>query len=53
MSLILRIAALACFIVAVVLAAVSDNPDILDILTAESLGMALWVSATLVGEARP
>lgn len=53
MSTILRILALVCFIVAVVLAAVSDSPDTLDILTALSLGLAFWVSATLAGEAVP
>lgn len=53
MSLILRVLALAAFIVAVVLAWVVDAPDTLDILTALSLGLAFWVSATLAGEAVP
>lgn len=47
MPQILRILALACFLVAVVICIVVDVPDVIDILASISAGLAFWVGATL------
>ena len=48
MSQILRFAALVLFIIAAVICIVVDAPDVLDVLAAISVGLALWVGSTLV-----
>lgn len=47
MNQILRIAALVAFIVGAVIAVIVDAPDVLDLLAAISIGLALWVGSTL------
>lgn len=47
MNQILRIAALVCFIIAAVICLIVDAPDVLDVLAAVSIGLALWVGSTL------
>lgn len=48
--MILRILALVCFIVAVVIAQVVDAPDPLDILAFIGAGLAFWVASSLAGD---
>ena len=50
MNTVLRIAALLCFAIAVVICTIVDAPDVLDIFAFGFSGLAFWVGSTLVPE---